>query len=90
VQPLSITQWIPGPFAALGTDGFGLSESRSDLRDHFEVSAEHIAYTTLVTLADAGNYPTAELVKAVDILGINTQKLDPATAGPAQITAAKK
>ncbi len=90
VQPLSITQWIPGPFAALGTDGFGLSESRSDLRDHFEVSAEHIAYTTLVTLADAGNYPTAELVKAAGDLGINIQKLDPATAGPAQITAAKK
>lgn len=90
VQPLSIAQWIPGPFAALGTDGFGLSESRSDLRDHFEVSAEHIAYTTLVTLADAGNYPTAELTKAASDLGINTQKLDPATAGPAQIMAANK
>jgi pyruvate dehydrogenase E1 component len=90
VQPLSIAQWIPGPFAALGTDGFGLSESRSDLRDHFEVSAEHIAYTTLVTLADAGNYPTAELAKAAGDLGINTQKLDPATAGPAQIMAANK
>jgi pyruvate dehydrogenase E1 component len=49
--PQSITQWLPGPCAVLGTDGFGLSEARNVLRDHFEVSAAWIAFAALSTLA---------------------------------------
>jgi pyruvate dehydrogenase E1 component len=42
-MPAMIASWLPGPLIALGTDGFGLSESRAALRAHFEVDAAHIA-----------------------------------------------
>lgn len=51
--PLSIERWLPGPLTALGTDGYGLSESREDLRDHFEVSKDWIVYAALSTQAQA-------------------------------------
>ncbi len=83
--PLGIAQWIPGRYAVLGTDGYGVSESRPDLRDHFEVSAPHIAYTALATLVDDGKLDEKALDKAATQLGINRDKPDPAVAGPAQI-----
>jgi pyruvate dehydrogenase E1 component len=43
VLPASIARWVPGDLICLGTDGYGLSESRPVLRDHFGISAEHIA-----------------------------------------------
>jgi len=49
--PLSIERWVPGPFAVLGTDGYGLSEARPELRDHFEVSASWITFAALALLA---------------------------------------
>jgi len=45
VLPASIARWVPGDLICLGTDGYGLSESRPVLRDHFGISAEHIART---------------------------------------------
>ncbi len=45
--PLSVSKWFPGTFTALGTDGFGLSDHREELREHFEVSAKHIAWSVL-------------------------------------------
>ena len=42
VLPASIARWVPGDLVCLGTDGYGLSESRPVIRDHFGVSAEHI------------------------------------------------
>jgi pyruvate dehydrogenase E1 component len=89
-QPLSIAQWVPGRYAALGTDGFGLSESRPDLRDHFEVSAEHIVYTTIAALVDEGKCTEKDLDAVAVKLKINRNKLDAAKAGPAQVRAARK
>jgi len=83
--PLSIAKWVPGHYAVLGTDGFGLSESRPDLRDHFEVSAEHIAYTAMAALADERLVSAKELSKAGSQLSIDPGKLNPAIEGPAQI-----
>jgi pyruvate dehydrogenase E1 component len=42
VLPASIARWVPGDLVCLGTDGYGLSESRPVIRDHFGVSAEYI------------------------------------------------
>ena len=83
--PLSIAKWVPGQYAVLGTDGFGLSESRPDLRDHFEVSAKHIAYAAMAALADDGTVSAKELGIASAQLGIDPEKLNPAIEGPAQI-----
>ncbi|MGF1528854.1 MAG: pyruvate dehydrogenase (acetyl-transferring), homodimeric type [Candidatus Competibacterales bacterium] len=52
--PQAIASWLPGPLVALGTDGFGLSETRPVLRAHFEVDAGHIAYAAAVALARRG------------------------------------
>lgn len=41
--PRMIANWIKGSFTALGTDGFGMSERRSDLCAHFKVDAASIA-----------------------------------------------
>ena len=48
--PLSIAKWFKGDFVALGTDGFGMSEDRASLRDHFQVDAKHIVEAALAQL----------------------------------------
>ena len=76
--PDAIARWFPRPLHALGTDGFGRSESRAALREFFEVDARHITVATLHALALEGRV-SAELVqKAIKELDINPQKLDPA------------
>lgn len=80
--PLSIARWVPGPYVVLGTDGYGLSESRPDLRRHFEVSAEYIAYAALASLAEHGSVSTAELEAAAESLRIDRTKPEAATSGP--------
>lgn len=52
--PLSIAKWFKGSFTALGTDGFGLSENRATLRDHFAVDAPHIVEAVLSQLKNKG------------------------------------
>ena len=49
-----IARWVPGRYETLGTDGYGLSESRQDLRDHFEVSASSIVQAALSALFRSG------------------------------------
>src|SRR5262245_4567310 len=49
--PDLIDRWMPRPLTSLGTDGFGRSEGRASLRDHFEVDARHIVVATLDALA---------------------------------------
>ena len=50
----SIAAWVPGRFEVLGTDGYGLSETREALRDYFEVDAQHIVQTALEALRQEG------------------------------------
>src|SRR5690606_14375198 len=52
--PDSIGKWFPRPLYSLGTDGFGRSEGRAELRDFFEVDAKHIVLTTLFALLREG------------------------------------
>ena len=58
--PLSIERWIPGPYSVLGTDGYGLSEARPELRNHFEVSADWISFAALALLAQTNKVPPKE------------------------------
>lgn len=75
-----IARWLPGDLVTLGTDGFGRSEARKELRRHFEVDAAHIAYATLEKLTRDGEYSKEELLKARDELGIDPEKPDPVSA----------
>ncbi len=80
VLPDAIAKWVPQGVTSLGTDGFGRSESRAVLRDHFEVDARHIAFTTLVALAERGEIATDVVKKAMKELRISSKKPDPMTA----------
>lgn len=57
--PDLISRWVPGDWTSLGTDGFGLSDTRGALRRHFHVDAESIAVATLRQLARRGAVPAS-------------------------------
>jgi pyruvate dehydrogenase E1 component len=78
--PEMIAKWFPNRFLALGTDGFGRSDSRPALRRHFEVDAQHTAWAALVQLARASKFPKKDLAKAQKDLGIDPDKVDPSFA----------
>ena len=78
VLPESIAQWMPRPLMALGTDGFGRSESRVALRDFFEVDAKHIVLATLTALPREKQIKLEVVQQAVKDLGINPEKANPA------------
>ena len=65
---------------ALGTDGFGRSESRAALRDFFEVDAKHIVLATLNALAREKQIKLEVVRQAVKELGINPEKANPANS----------
>ncbi len=61
----------------LGTDGYGRSDTRGQLRDFFEVSRTWITYTALKALVDTGAFDAQALSAARERLGINPDKDDP-------------
>ncbi|MDR2216493.1 MAG: pyruvate dehydrogenase (acetyl-transferring), homodimeric type [Nevskiaceae bacterium] len=72
-----IRQWIPGRYVALGTDGFGRSDGRAALRDHFEVDRRYIVLAALKALADEGSIDRSIVARAVAVLGIDVSKANP-------------
>ncbi len=52
--PKMIEKWIPGEYITLGTDGFGRSDTRENLRKFFEIDAEHIAAAAISSLLTEG------------------------------------
>ncbi len=76
--PNSIARWMPDGFTVLGTDGFGMSESRPDLRDHFEICHRHILQAVYVSLYREGSLSEKELQQRQGELEINESKIDPA------------
>ncbi|MCZ2722444.1 pyruvate dehydrogenase (acetyl-transferring), homodimeric type [Marinomonas sp. 15G1-11] len=77
--PSSVSNWFPQSFTALGTDGFGLSEARPELRDYFEVDARYIAWSALVSLYECGQLDDDTLKTARVQLQVPTMKPDPTT-----------
>jgi pyruvate dehydrogenase E1 component len=71
--------FCPAPFHTLGTDGYGRSDTRAQLREFFEVSRRWVAYAALASLVESGELGAAELVAARDKLGIDPAKDDPTT-----------
>ena len=61
-----IREWVPQPFSALGTDGWGMSDTRGALRRHFLVDAQSIVVQTLASLAQQGQFEQHRLQEAVD------------------------
>src|ERR1700683_528104 len=78
--PDQIRSWVPQPYVTLGTDGFGRSDARAELRQHFEVDRNFIALAALRSLADAKRIERNTVIAAVTKLGIDADKADPLTS----------
>ncbi|MBD3671106.1 MAG: pyruvate dehydrogenase (acetyl-transferring), homodimeric type [Gammaproteobacteria bacterium] len=72
-----IRKWVPADFTVLGTDGFGRSDTRAQLRKHFEVDRYHVVVAALKALADAGDLPAGKVDEAIKKYGINPDKINP-------------
>lgn len=64
-------------FTVLGTDGFGRSDFRAKLREHFEVDRHFVTIAALRALADDGLFPLEKVAEAVRKYGINPNKANP-------------
>jgi len=74
----TITPFLSGMVEVLGTDGYGLSEDRTDLRNHFEVSAWYIVQAALAALYRQGDLGAEAYAGLAASLGLPTDKADPA------------
>ncbi len=75
--PDQVARFVPRPFVALGTDGYGYSDTRDALRRHFEVDAAHIVVATLGALALQGDVKTDAVADAIRRYGIDAEAPDP-------------
>jgi len=78
--PEQIRQWMPNTYSVLGTDGFGRSDTRVELRKHFEVDRFQITVAALKALVDEGTLPAAKVADAIKKYGIKTNKINPLKA----------
>src|SRR5690606_17326242 len=70
-----IARWVPRRYVALGTDGFGMSDTREALRGHFEVDAECIVVAAMDALRQEGKVDAATVASVIKELGVNPDKL---------------
>jgi pyruvate dehydrogenase E1 component len=66
-------------FVALGTDGFGRSDTRKALRGFFEVDRNYVAVAALKALADQELLPQSKVSQAIQQFGLDPEKPDPTT-----------
>jgi pyruvate dehydrogenase E1 component len=64
-------------YKVLGTDGFGRSDFRSKLREHFEINRHYIVVAALKALSEEGTVPVAKVAEAIQKYGINADKVNP-------------
>jgi len=74
-----IREFVPGNYTVLGTDGFGRSDTRSKLREFFEVSRNYIVIAALKALADEGRIERSRVTAAISALGVDPDKPNPLT-----------
>jgi pyruvate dehydrogenase E1 component len=74
-----IREFVPRRYKVLGTDGFGRSDSRDNLRRFFEVDRHYVVIAALKALAEDGEVPAGKVAEAVKKYGIDTKKPAPWT-----------
>jgi pyruvate dehydrogenase E1 component len=77
--PDMIARWLPGRLVPLGTDGFGMSDTREALRRHFEIDAPSIVLTVLDTLALEKQGKPGEVAAAMKAYGYDSEKWRPSS-----------
>jgi pyruvate dehydrogenase E1 component len=64
-------------YKVLGTDGYGRSDSRENLRRHFEVNAGYVVVAALTELAKRGDVEKSVVTEAIAKFNIDTEKTNP-------------
>jgi pyruvate dehydrogenase E1 component len=75
--PEQIREFIKTNYSVLGTDGFGRSDTREQLREYFEVNSHYIAITALKALADEGEIEMKTVTEAIQKYNIDPEKPNP-------------
>jgi len=72
-----IRAFVPGHYTVLGTDGFGRSDTRANLRRHFEVDRYYIAHAAIAALAAEGKMAGKDVARAIKLYKIDTERMNP-------------
>jgi pyruvate dehydrogenase E1 component len=75
-----IRKYVPSTYTVLGTDGFGRSDTRKQLRKHFEVNSNYVTLAAMKTLADEGTIPASKVKDAIKKYHISIRKPNPLMA----------
>jgi len=78
--PDQIREFVPMRYTALGTDGYGRSDTRENLRRHFEVDRYHIAHAAVAALAAEGKLTSKDVARALKLYKIDTEAPNPLLA----------
>ena len=74
-----LSEFMPRSFTVLGTDGYGRSDTRAQLREFFEVDRRYIVLAAMTSLVEAGEVKREVIAKVMNDLGIDPSKPDPMT-----------
>jgi len=72
-----VAPWVPMAYTTLGTDGFGRSDTRAQLRKHFEVNCYNIVVAALKSLADEGIITAEKVAEAIEKYSLDSEKINP-------------
>jgi len=75
--PDLIREWLPGRLTSLGTEGYGMSDTREELRRHFEIDKEMVVIGVLDALRKEGKVSSSVVAQAIEDLGIDPEKIEP-------------
>jgi len=75
--PDQVARWVRQPFVPLGTDGFGRSDTREQLRWFFEVDMPHVVVAVLWALAQQGDLKPEVVAEAIAHYDIDPERVDP-------------
>ncbi|MFT3897735.1 MAG: pyruvate dehydrogenase (acetyl-transferring), homodimeric type [Thermomonas sp.] len=72
-----VREFVPMRYSVLGTDGYGRSDTRTNLRRHFEVDRFHVAHAAVAALAADGKLTPKDVARAIKVFGIDAGKTNP-------------
>ena len=75
-----VRAFVPMRYTVLGTDGFGRSDTRANLRRHFEVDRFHVAHAAIAALAAEGKMTAKDVARAIKLYKIDAEKPNPLSA----------
>ncbi|MGQ4660963.1 pyruvate dehydrogenase (acetyl-transferring), homodimeric type [Lysobacter sp. F6437] len=75
--PEQVRAYVPMHYTVLGTDGFGRSDTRANLRSHFEVDRYHVAHAAIAALAAEGKMTAKDVARAIKQYKIDVEKPNP-------------